>query len=54
VIVSDTAKSKKINKSNKKDKTKKNVKRQSRPVLHNKGQRINKWDEDRMKMAIEE
>ena len=41
-------------KSKKKDK--KNVKRRSTPVLglHNRGQKINQWNEQRMKMAVEE
>ena len=39
-------------KSKKKDK--KHDKRRSTPLLHNKGQKINQWNEQRMKMAIEE
>jgi len=37
-----------------KTKEKKNDRRKSTPVLHNKGQRINQWSEQRMKMAVEE
>jgi len=37
-----------------KTKGKKNDRRKSTPMLHNKGQRINQWSEQRMKMAVEE